>query len=296
MNRGVLYAVGAYTIWGISPIYWKLIQNVPALEIVGHRMLWSFILVFGVVVITKDLPKVISALRSWKIILIFFATSSLLAVNWLVYIRAVNSGFIVDASLGYFINPVVSVLLGVIFLKERLRIWQWITVLIAFFGVLYLTISYGSLPKIGLILAFTFGIYGLVRKLVPLKSIHGFTLETGFMVIPALIYLMMLYNGGPGTMGQTTINQTLLLVLTGFVTALPLVMFGVAALLINLSTLGFIQYIAPTLQFLIGVLVYGEAFTQDRLIGFGVIWIALAIFTIEGAFARRKIPVTTPAD
>jgi chloramphenicol-sensitive protein RarD len=228
--------------------------------------------------------------------LIFFATSSILAVNWLVYIRAVNSGFIVDASLGYFINPVVSVLLGVIFLKERLRIWQWITVLIAFFGVLYLTISYGSLPKIGLILAFTFGIYGLVRKLVPLKSIHGFTLETGFMVIPALIYLMMLYNGGPGTMGQTTINQTLLLVLTGFVTALPLVMFGVAALLINLSTLGFIQYIAPTLQFLIGVLVYGEAFTQDRLIGFGVIWIALAIFTIEGAFARRKIPVTTPAD
>jgi len=296
MNRGVLYAIGAYTIWGVSPIYWKLIQNVPAIEIVGHRMVWSFILVVGVVVITKDLPKVISVLRSWKTVLIFLATSSLLAINWLVYIRAINSGFIVDASLGYFINPLVSVLLGVIFLKERLRIWQWITVVIAFLGVLYLTISYGSLPKIGLILAFTFGIYGLVRKIVPLKSLHGFTLETGFMVIPALCYLMILENSGLGTMGHISVNQTLLLVLTGLLTALPLVLFGAAAQKINLSTLGFIQYIAPTLQFLIGVFVYGEVFTQDRLIGFGLIWIALALFTIEGAIARRKMPVTAPAD
>jgi len=296
MKRGVLLAVGAYTIWGVLPIYWKLIKDVPAMEIVGHRMIWSFFLVFLITWSLKAIPEVIEALKNRRVLITYFTSASLLSINWLVYVAAVNSGYIVDTSLGYFINPLVYVLLGVVFLKEKLRIWQWIPVGIAFLGVVYLTVSFGSLPQIGLILAFTFGFYGLIKKRVSLGSVNGFVLETGFMFIPAMVYLLLLEHNGSGSFGHGSTISTILLVLTGIVTALPLVLFGAAAQKINLSTLGFIQYIAPTMQFLIGVFLYGESFSQDRLIGFGMIWFALAIFTIDSIVARRSLYSAAPVD
>ena len=288
MNKGILYAVGAYFLWGIFPIYWKLIHDVPALEIIGHRIVWAFLFVLIVVTIAKDWGGLKLALTDRKITLTFLVTGILLTINWLVYVWAVNAGFIVETSLGYFINPLVNVVLGVIFLRERLRLWQWIPVGIATLGVLYLTISYGSLPWIGLTLAFSFGTYGLLKKTAPLSSIHGFTLETGFLFFPALAYLLFLEFSGQGAFPHGSALETFLLVLTGVATGVPLLLFGAAARLIPLSTLGFIQYLAPTLQFLIGVFIYGEAFSRTQLIGFSFIWVALAVYSAESIRHSRK--------
>jgi chloramphenicol-sensitive protein RarD len=294
MNKGILYAIGAYFLWGVFPIYWKLIQDVPALEIIGHRIVWAFIFVLIVVAVTRDQNGLKSALRNRKILLTYLVTGILLSINWLVYVWAVNAGFIVDTSLGYFINPLVNVVLGVIFLRERLRLWQWIPVGIATLGVLYLTVSYGSLPWIGLTLAFSFATYGLLKKMAPLSSIHGFTVETGFLFFPALVYLLFLELSSQGAFPHGSALETVLLVLTGIATGLPLLLFGAAARRISLSMLGFIQYMAPTLQFLIGVIVYGEAFTPDRMIGFGLIWLALVIYSVDSFRANRRNHIAAP--
>jgi chloramphenicol-sensitive protein RarD len=296
MNRGIFYAIGAYFLWGLSPLYWKLIQSVPALEIVTHRTLWAFVFVLFVVWVKKEWPAFAPIRNNKRLLLTFLWSSVLLAINWLVYIWAVNTGFIVDASLGYFINPLVNVVLGVLFLRERLRLWQWVPVGIATLGVLYLTVSYGALPWIGLILAFSFGFYGLLKKTAPLSSNSGFTLEMGFLFIPALAYLFFLESMGTSAFLHGPALETFLLALTGVATGLPLLLFGAAARLVPLSTLGFIQYIAPTLQFLIGVWVYGEDFSLDRMIGFGLIWIALAIFTADSFKSRRARRPLAPAD
>ncbi len=288
MNRGILYAFAAYFLWGMFPIYWKLIHQIPAKEIIAHRIVWAFIFVLLVVWVKKDWQNLRNAINDRKVLLTFLITGLLLFINWLVYIWAVNAGFIVDTSLGYFINPLVSVVLGVIFLHERLRLGQWISVGIATFGVLYLTVSYGSLPWIGLTLAFSFGMYGLLKKTASLNSLHGFTLEIGFLFIPALFYLMILEYSGQGAFPHGTTLENALLLFTGVATGLPLLLFGAAARLVPLSTLGFIQYIAPTLQFTIGVLVYGEAFTSNRMIGFGLIWFALAFYSVDSFRARRN--------
>jgi len=288
MNKGILYAVGAYFLWGIFPIYWKLIHDIPALEIIGHRIVWAFLFVLMVVAIRKDWGGLKTAFEDRKILLTFLVTGILLSINWLVYVWAVNAGFIVETSLGYFINPLVNVVLGVIFLRERLRLWQWIPVGVATLGVLYLTISYGSLPWIGLTLAFSFGTYGLLKKTAPLSSIHGLTLETGFLFLPALAYLLFLGFMGQGAFPHGSALETFLLVFTGIATGIPLLLFGAAARLIPLSTLGFIQYLAPTLQFLIGVFVYHEVFSSERMIGFGLIWFALVIYSIDGLRVRRS--------
>lgn len=296
MNRGILYAVGAYFLWGIFPVYWKLIHVVPAIEIIAHRVVWAFLFVLLVVGIRKDWHWVRTAFRAPRILFTFSLTGLLLFINWLVYVWAVNAGYIVDASLGYFINPLVNVVLGVLFLRERLRLWQWIPVGVAALGVLYLTVSYGALPWIGLTLAFTFGTYGLLKKTAQLSSIHGFALETGFLFLPAFIYLLGLEFTGQAAFPHGSELETILLMLTGVATGLPLLLFGAAARLVPLSTLGFIQYIAPTLQFLIGVLVYGEAFTPSRMVGFGMIWVALLIYSVDGILARRTSLVVSPAD
>ncbi len=288
MNRGILYALMAYFLWGVFPVYWKLIHAVPAIEIIGHRISWSFLFVVIIVWVKRDWWTLRLALKNRKAWSIFLITAALLFVNWLTYVWAVNAGFIVDSSLGYFINPLVNVVLGVVFLRERLRLWQWIPVGIATLGVLYLTISYGALPWIGLVLALTFGAYGLLKKTAPLSSIHGFTLETGFLFVPALAYLVFLEFSGQGAFGHGSMGETALLAFSGVATGLPLLLFGAAARLVPLSTMGFIQYIAPTLQFLIGVLVYGEAFTTDRMIGFGVIWFALILYSVDSVRARHK--------
>ena len=296
MKRGVLLAVGAYTIWGIAPIYWKLIENIPSFEIVGHRIVWSFIVVIGVIWLLGNFHNFKNSFNSWHTIFPLLISATLLLVNWSVYIWAVNSGYIVDSSLGYFINPLVNVFLGVLFFREKLRTWQWISVGIAFIGVLYLSFSYGVLPRISLVLAFTFGFYGLIKKRISLNSITSFSIETGFLFIPAFVYLLILEINGQGSFGRGPTNGTLLLALTGLVTAIPLVMFGSAVQKVRLSSIGFIQYIAPTLQFLIGVLVYGESFNVNRIIGFSIIWIALAIFTIDSIMTARGPSLKIPAD
>lgn len=288
MNKGILYAAGAYIIWGVLPIYWKALSEVSALQILAHRIVWSFVFLTVLISLKREWRPILMTLRSFTRAMRFILAASLLTVNWLTYIWGVNSGFIVETSLGYFINPLVNVLLGVVFLRERLRPMQWLPVSMAGLGVLYLTISYWSLPWIALVLAFSFGIYALVKKTSPLGSLDGLTLETGILLLPALGYLVFAAGLGVGAFGALGWRVDILLVFTGLATALPLLLFGGAARRIDLSTLGLMQYIAPTCQFLIGVLVYGEPFTQARLVGFGVIWLALILFSAEGFLYRRS--------
>jgi len=288
MNKGILYASSAYLIWAVLPIYWKLLGSVPAAEIVGHRMIWSFVFVLGVLIFKKDWKRYCSILKTPRILMIYLITASLLGINWVTYVWAINNGFIIESSLGYFINPLVNVLLGVIFLRERLRLWQWLPIGLAVVGVIYLTVSYGALPWIALTLAFSFGLYGLIKKISPLNSLDGFALETGFMLLPASVYLLYLMTSGQGVFSDQGIVVTLLLIFAGFVTGYPLLLFGAGARRIRLSTLGLLQYIAPTGQFLIGVLIYAEDFSPQKLIGYSIIWVALAIYSLEGVLNHRR--------
>jgi chloramphenicol-sensitive protein RarD len=288
MNKGILYAVGAYLLWGLLPIYWKALQTVPAAQILSHRFVWSFVFLLCLILIRREWREFKHTFSSHKTVLIYALAACLLGVNWLTYIWGVNAGFVVETSLGYFINPLVSVLLGVFFLKEKLRPFQWIPVILAGLGVFYLTISYGAVPWIALVLASSFGTYGLLKKTAPLGSLHGLGLETTILLIPTTLFLLRAEIQGIGVFGHLNGVTTVLLALTGIVTAFPLLLFASAARKINLSTLGILQYIAPTCQFLLGILVYDEPFTFARLIGFGIIWSALIIFTFEGVAVRRR--------
>jgi chloramphenicol-sensitive protein RarD len=275
MNKGMLYAVGAYTLWGFFPIYWKMLQDVPASEILGHRMVWSFLFVTAVLTFQRRWDWLKPVLKNRRVLALSVLTGFMLAVNWLVFLWAVNNGFIVESSLGYFINPLVSVVMGVLFLRERLRPVQWTAVAIAAAGVLYLTVGYGSPPWIALTLAGSFALYGLLRKTGALNSIQGLTMETAAMFPFAILYLLYLAVGKQGHFMQGGTLTTLLLALGGAVTAVPLILFAAGARRIPLSMVGILQYIAPTLQFLIGVFVYHEPFTTERLIGFSIIWFAV---------------------
>lgn len=286
MNKGVLYGIAAYALWGFFPIYWKLLHDVPALQLLGHRIVWSFLLLLGVILITKQWDDFRSTLngRAFRIYLI---AALLIGVNWLTYVWAVNAGFIVETSLGYFINPLLSVLMGVLFLRERLRATQWVPVALAALGVIYLTFAYGRLPWIALLLAFTFGFYGLVKKLAPLGSLYGLTLETGILFLPALAYLGIAQATNTAAFLHSGVTADLLMVGAGLVTTVPLLMFASAAKQIPLTMMGVLQYLAPTIQFLIGIFVYKEAFDSSRLVGFGLVWLALLIFWVENYLANR---------
>jgi chloramphenicol-sensitive protein RarD len=286
MNKGIWYAIGAYIMWGLFPIYWKWLHEVPALQVIGHRIGWSFIVLTVVMLVTRQWTKFRSTLTP-RVLGIYFLAGLLLSVNWLIYVWGVNSGHIVETSLGYFINPLFSVLLGMIFLGERLRPAQWFPLGLATSGVIYLTLTYGSLPWIALSLAFTFGFYGLVKKMAPLGSLYGLTLETGLVFLPALGYLLFAESAGQGALGHANLLTVLLLVGAGVVTTVPLLMFASAARRIPLTMIGVMQYIAPTLQFLLGVLVYKEPFTTSKLIGFSMVWMALIVFWMEGLLAHR---------
>lgn len=290
MNRhnGTLLAAGAYILWGLLPVYWKAIDDVSPLEIVAHRMAWSLVFAVTLLAATHHWAWLRRIRQRPALLLPFVATGLLITVNWLVYIWAVNTGRIVDASLGYFINPLVNVLLGVLFLRERLRLGQWVAIAIAATGVSYLTSSYGQLPWIGLTLAFSFGAYGLIRKTARFNSLEGFTMETGVMFLPAVAYLLFLSRSGNLAFGGDGLSTTLLLAFTGVITAVPLLLFAAGARRVTMTTLGILQYFAPTLQFLLGVVVYHESFAQARLIGFSLIWSSLALYTVEGYLARRR--------
>jgi len=287
MNRGIWNGLGAYILWGFFPIYWKLLHKVPALEVIGHRISWSFILLVAVILLTRQWGEFRSAAFTPKVIAIYAIAGILLSVNWLIYVWGVNSGFIVETSLGYFINPLVSVLLGVLFLRERLRAMQWVAVGLAAVGVTYLTLTYGRPPWIALSLAVSFGVYGLVKKLAPLGSLYGLTLETALVFPMALSYLVFVESRGTGSFLHQGALTNILLISTGVVTSIPLLMFATAARQIPLTMIGLLQYIAPTLQFLIGVFLYHEPFDQFRLIGFSLVWLALIIFWAENYLANR---------
>lgn len=287
MNKGILKGVLAYTLWGFFPLYWKLLHQVPALQVIGHRIVWSFLLLVVILFFTGQWTSFHDSASNPKTISIYSVAAVLLTINWLVYVWGVNTGFIVETSLGYFINPLISVLLGVLFLHERLRTTQWIPIAIAAAGVGYLTAVYGRLPWIALTLAVSFGFYGLVKKLAPLGSLHGLTLETGIVFPVALAYLIVVGLRGDGDFITQGALTTVLLIGAGPVTTIPLLLFASAARQIPLSIVGLLQYIAPTLQFLIGVFIYREPFDRSLLIGFCIVWIALIIFWVENFLAHR---------
>jgi len=288
MDGGILSAIGAYTLWGILPIYWKSVQTVPALEVICHRTVWTFSFVVLLLIWRRRWRWLEQAIRSRVTLVTFLGSASMLALNWLVYIWAVDAGHIVDASLGYFINPLISVLLGVLFLGERLRFGQWMAIGLALGGVVFLALGYGAFPWIALTLAITFGLYGLLRKTAPLGTIEGLSLETVFLSAPALAYLIYVEIAGTASFGHSGTVTNTLLALTGVVTALPLLLFAYAARRVTLATVGILQYIAPTLQLLVGVLAYGETFTETRMVGFGAVWIALLIYALEGVLEGKR--------
>jgi chloramphenicol-sensitive protein RarD len=289
MNKGILAGIGAYTLWGLFPIYWRLLEQVPAVEILAHRIVWSLAFVALILVLQKDWYWLKEVVHNRRTIMVYTLAAILLSINWFTYIWAVNAGYVVEASLGYFINPLVNFLLGVIFFREKLRGGQLAAVVLAVLGVVYLALNYGSLPWISLVLAFTFGLYGLIKKTASLESMHGFSLETMVLFLPALGFLLYRGASGVGAFMQQGTAVTILLILAGPVTSIPLLMFGYAARSIPLSMLGFIQYITPTLQFMLGVFIYNEPFPMSRLVGFCIIWLALLLYSIESVrFNRRQ--------
>ncbi len=273
-------------IWGLLPLYWKALITAIPLEIICHRITWSTLATLVLLVLWRKLGTLRSILRDKKVLLRFAITSILLSTNWLLYIWAVNNNYIVETSLGYYINPLINVLLGVVFLKERLRLLQWVAIFFAFSGVCYLTFGYGQFPWIAMVLAVTFGVYGLLRKTASLPSLEGLFLETSLIFIPAFITLIFLASQGESDFVHQNTSGRLLLAGAGIVTTLPLLFFGYAAQKIPLSTLGIVQYLAPTLQLCIGVFVYKEAFPKEQMIGFSMVWCGLFIYAGEGILKR----------
>ncbi|MHB0967996.1 MAG: EamA family transporter RarD [Bellilinea sp.] len=292
MKKGVLFALAGYAIWGFFPLYFKTLQAAPAFQIMAHRVVWSFLLMTAILIFRKELKPMLSAATP-RIVFLYAIAGTLLAINWVTYVWGVNAGYVVEASLGYFINPLVSVLLGVIFLRERLHPLQWVPVVLAGVGVTYLTVSMGKLPWIALVLALSFGLYGLMKKITPLGSLQGLTLETAAVFLPALAYLIIEQVRGVGAFVNAGVNTTLLLAATGVVTAIPLIFFSAGTKLIPLTTVGLLQYITPTTQFLLGVFVFKEGFSSNQVIGFVIIWIALILFTMENLLHYRPVAVET---
>ncbi len=281
MNRGILSGLGAYLIWGFIPIYFKLLHSVPALEIMFHRVVWSLLFLTILITARQQWGPLLQAFRQPRLWAIYGLAAVLLAANWWIYIYGVNSGQVIETSLGYFINPLLSVVLGVLFLRERPRPIQWLSIGLALLGVLYLAMQYGRLPWIALALAFSFGFYGLIKKVAPLESLHSLSMETMLLFLPALGFLVAQDTNGQGAFLHSPWNTNLLLVGTGIVTAVPLLLYGSAARSIPLWMIGLLQYVAPTCQFLIGVLLYKEPFGSSQLVGFGIIWLALIILSGE---------------
>jgi chloramphenicol-sensitive protein RarD len=287
MNKGIYYAIGAYALWGLLPIYWKLLNHVPVMQLLSHRILWSFVTIMVVILLSRQWHMFRKAISNRHVLGIYLVTALLVGLNWLIYVWAVQHGFVVETSLGYFINPLISVLMGVIFLRERLRIGQWAPIGIATLGVLYLTFSYGSLPWISLSLAFSWATYALVKKLAPLTSLFGLALETAVLLLPAFFYLIFVEGSSQGVFLHETPTSDLLLIGTGIATTVPLLLFALAVVRIPLSLTGILQYIAPTIQFLLGVFVFKEGFSRSQFIGFSLVWIALILFAVEGLVTFR---------
>lgn len=287
-GAGALLAFLAFLIWGLSPIYWKTLHGVGAFEIILHRILWSFAFLMPLVCIGHRWAEFKIAIKSPKMLSILLITSILVGGNWLIYIWAVNNGRVLQASLGYYINPLVNIVLGMVFLGERLRRAQALAVILATLGVLNLTFRYGVFPWVSLALAFSFGIYGLIRKVVAVGALVGLTVETLLLTVPASIGVFHLHQIQSGAFLHSGIKTDLLLLGTGILTATPLLLFNLGARRITLATLGFIQYTAPTGMLVLGITVFEEPFTRIQAVTFGLIWTALAIYSWDTVRGNRK--------
>lgn len=287
-TSGVLFGVSAFLIWGLSPVYWKLLGAVPAFEVILHRIVWSFLFLLPLLLFQGRWNELTRALRTPRILLILMGTGLLVALNWFLYIWAVNHDRVLQASLGYYINPLVNVLLGMVFLGERLRPPQVAAVVLAAVGVAFLTFYHGVFPWVSLALAFSFGLYGLIRKVVRVGSLVGLTVETLALGVPATLLLIRMTVDGSGAFLNRTPVMDLTLMGAALVTALPLLLFTRSARRVTLATLGFLQYLAPTCMFLLGVLVYHEPFAPAQLLTFAAIWIALGIYSADSLAAYRR--------
>ena len=287
VKAGVIFALAAYSMWGIAPMYFKLLTSVPALEIVMHRIVWSVLVLCLLLLVRKKFSQVLKAIRDPKIITTLSISGILLAVNWLVFIWAVNNDRMLDASLGYFINPLFNVLLARFFLQERLTRLQLLAVFVALAGVAFLVFSYGELPWIALVLATSFSIYGLLRKKVTVDSMPGLFIESSIMLPFALLYWLIM-DTSSGNMFANSMDLNIILLLAGAVTTAPLLCFTAAARRIRYTTLGFFQYVGPSLMFLLAVLHYQEPLDTTRVITFVCVWAGLLIYVYDSVRVYRK--------
>jgi chloramphenicol-sensitive protein RarD len=290
-RAGVIYGIAAYGLWGIFPVYFKAVKQVAAPEVLCHRVLWSLAFLLVLMLCRRNWSAVYAALRCRRTLATLCVTTMLIAGNWLVFIWAVAHDRVLEASLGYFINPLVNVLLGLIFLREWLRGWQIFSVVLAATGVGYMTLTAGHFPGLALFLALSFGAYGLLRKTAPVDATVGLTVETALLAPLALAYLGYQMFAGRAVFGAGSLRLDVLLMAAGLITAIPLLWFTEAARRLRLSTLGFLQYLSPTGHFLLAVLAYGEPFTRAYLITFACIWTALVVYSIETVKTARRVPL-----
>ncbi|HEX3138400.1 MAG TPA: EamA family transporter RarD [Rhizobacter sp.] len=288
MSTGALYAALAFALWGIFPLYFRQIANVPPGEILIHRVIWSLVFVVTVLTLRRQWDWLKPVLRQPRVLAAFTASAVLLSANWLTYIWAVNNGHVIDSSLGYFINPLVNVLLGYTVLHERLRRAQWVALGLAAAGVLWLTLLAGHLPWIALMLAGSFGGYGLLRKVAPLGALEGLTLETLLLAPIAALVLGVWMAQGSSSFPADSATTNFWLIAAGPITAIPLLLFAAGARRISLTTLGLLQYIGPTIQLALGLWLFHEPFSAKRLMGFALIWLALALYSAEGWWRSRS--------
>jgi len=288
---GVIYGSSAFLIWGMAPIYWKVLKPVPAFEITMHRSIWSLAFLFILLAIQKRWTDFRATLKNKRTFMILLLTAMLVATTWLIFIWAVNNDHVLETSLGFYINPLFNVVLGLIFLKERLRIWQSLSVILATIGVLYITMQLGKFPWISLSLALTFGLYGLLRKVATVDALVGLSVETLILSVPALIYLVYLAINGTGSFLSMNVKIDIFLMGSASVTGLPLLWFTKGARRLNLSTVGFLQYIAPSCSFLLAIFLFHEPFKPAQGFTFILIWTALVIYSYDTIMISKKLQV-----
>ncbi|MDF7631584.1 EamA family transporter RarD [Erwiniaceae bacterium L1_55_4] len=287
-RQGIGYALGAYFIWGIAPAYFKLVKEVPPTEIMTHRVIWSALFMLVLITLSRSWQQVRTVLAQPKKVLLLAVTAVTIGGNWLLFIWAVNNQHMLEASLGYFINPLINVVFGMLFLRERFRRLQWLAVLLATIGVLVQLWQFGSLPIIGLGLALSFAVYGLLRKKIRVDAQSGMLIETAWLFPLAAIYLFGFADSATSHLSANPMSLNFKLIAAGIVTTIPLMLFAAACARLRLSTVGFFQYLGPTLMFLLAVLFYGESLTPDKMVTFGFIWLALAVFIVDAvAFSAR---------
>ena len=287
-RRGLTLGALAYTLWGTFPLYWTLLEPGGAVEILAHRIVWSLLTMVLILVLWHRVDQLKALLRDRRKLLLISGAAVVISVNWGGYIWGVNNGRVVETSLGYFINPLVTVLMGVLVLGERLRRLQWVAMGMAFVAVVVLAVDYGRPPWVALVLAFSFGTYGLLKKQAGVGAVESITLETLVLAPVAMAYVAWLVATSESNFGSHGLGHALLFTTTGIITAIPLMLFGAAAIRVSMVSLGLLQYLAPTIQFALGILVFEEAMPASRWIGFGLVWVALVMFTVEALNHRRR--------